>query len=83
MVTREEVPTQIRNLFNFADIDRDGMVDMFYVNQQADNSGISITIHYNALKNADAGRERQKITGVEDALLTISNVCSPTDRNVT
>ena len=35
---------------------------------------------YNALKNADYGRDRTKLTGVEDALSTVANVCSPTDR---
>ena len=83
LVTREEIPNGIRSMFNFADLDRDGMMDMFYVNQQADANGIGLTVHYNALKNADAYRERNKLVGVEDALFTISNVCSPPNRNVT
>ena len=80
LATREEVPNMIKNMFNFADVDKDGMVDMFYVNRQADTSGINLTVHYNALKNADYGRDRTKFTGVEDALSTVANVCSPPDR---
>ena len=57
LVTREEVPEQIHNLINFADIDRDGMIDMFYVNLQADSNGIGMTIHYNQLKNAEMERK--------------------------
>ena len=67
-------------MLNFADIDRDGMIDMFYVNSQADSNGISMTIHYNALKNADADREKPKVSQVSDALLVINNVCSATNR---
>ena len=32
LVSREAVPDNIGNMFYFTDIDRDGMVDMFYVN---------------------------------------------------
>ena len=59
-MSREEVPEQIHNLFNFADIDRDGMIDMFYVNMHADVNGINMVVHYNALKNAEANSERNK-----------------------
>ena len=66
-------------MFNFADIDRDGMIDMFYVGMQADSTGVNMVVHYNALKNADADRDRAKVAGVEDALHVIGNVCSPTN----
>lgn len=79
LVQREEVPEQIHNLFNFADIDRDGMVDMFYVNNQADSNGINLVVHYNGLKNVDASRSESK---VPDALIVISNVCAATDRPI-
>ena len=59
------------------------MVDMFYVNWLADSTGINLVVHYNALKNADADREKIKISTVADALSTITNVCSATDRPVT
>ena len=39
-----------------------------------------MTIHYNALKNADAEREKPKVSQVSDALLVINNVCSATNR---
>ena len=61
LVSREEVPEQIHNLFNFADIDRDGMIDLFYVNMHADLNGINMVVHYNGLKNAEASNERNKI----------------------
>ena len=32
LVSREELPDNIGNMVYFNDIDRDGMVDMFYVN---------------------------------------------------
>ena len=81
-MSREEVPEQIHNLFNFADIDRDGMVDMFYVNMQADSNGINMVVHYNALKNADAEKEKSKFAEVSDALLVVDTVCSAPDRSV-
>ena len=82
LVSREEVPEQIHNIFNFADIDRDGMVDMFYVNMQADSNGIGMVVHYNALKNENVEKERTKASEVSDAFLVINNVCSPTDRPI-
>ena len=41
-----------------------------------------MVVHYNALKNADANKERTKITDVSDALLVINNVCSAPDRPI-
>ena len=58
------------------------MVDMFYVNMQADSNGINMVVHYNALKNADADKEKSKFADVSDALLVVNNVCSATDRPV-
>ncbi len=58
------------------------MIDMFYVAMQADSTGINMVVHYNALKNADADRDRAKVAGVEDALHVIGNVCSPTNRPI-
>ena len=58
------------------------MIDMFYVNMQADSTGINMVVHYNALKNADANKVKAKISEVSDALYVINNVCSPTDRPI-
>ena len=55
------------------------MIDMFYVNMQADSNGINMVVHYNALNNTDASRDESKVS---DALLVINNVCAPTDRPV-
>jgi len=41
-----------------------------------------MVVHYNALKNADAAREKRKITEVSDALIVISNVCSLPNRPI-
>ena len=53
LASREEVPDLTHNLIQFADLDRDGMVDMFYANVQADSKGLGVTIHYNGLLNAE------------------------------
>ena len=82
LISREEVPEQIHNLFNFADIDRDGMIDMFYVNMQSDSAGINMVVHYNGLKNADAEKEKSNVHKVSDALLVINQVCSAPDRPI-
>ena len=55
---------------------------MFYVNMQADSTGINMVIHYNALKNADTEKGDNNRIEVADALLIISNVCSATDRPI-
>ena len=41
-----------------------------------------MVVHYNALKNADANKERTKFSEVSDALTVVTNVCSAPDRNV-
>ena len=61
----------------FEDIDRDGMVDMFYMDRSAD--GIILNIHYNRLLNADREKDKNKI---ESAFSVITQVCSDTDRPV-
>ena len=58
------------------------MIDLFYVNMQADLNGINMVVHYNGLKNAEASNERNKIQEVSDALLVVNNVCSAPDRSV-
>ena len=47
LVTREEVPSQTNNLFYFADIDRDAMVDMLFVTK----NDLSLHVYYNKLVN--------------------------------
>ena len=61
----------------FEDIDRDGMVDMLYMDSSAD--GIVMNIHYNRLLNADRDKDKNKI---ESAFSVITQVCSDTDRPV-
>jgi len=47
LISRDEVPQGSGNLFQFADIDRDGMIDMLYVN----SNNLNLTVHYNKLLN--------------------------------
>ena len=48
LVSRELIPDTQKNLFSFADIDRDGMVDMLYLEKSA-TDGLDLVIHYNQL----------------------------------
>jgi len=43
LVSREEIPT--KSVFKFTDIDRDGMIDMVFLNE------LNVNIHYNRLPN--------------------------------
>lgn len=47
LVSREEIPSSTSNLFHFADVDRDGMVDMLLVTK----NDLSLHIYYNKLIN--------------------------------
>jgi hypothetical protein len=47
LVSREEVPSLSNNLFYFADLDRDAMVDMLF----ATKNDLSLHIYYNKLVN--------------------------------
>lgn len=49
LVTREEIPSGIHNMFALADVDRDGMIDMVYLKD--DRSPMTLYTHYNRLKN--------------------------------
>lgn len=45
LVTREEIPSGMRNLFSLVDVDRDGMVDMVYLKDDS----MQLYTHYNRL----------------------------------
>jgi hypothetical protein len=47
LVSREEVPAHTSNLFAFADIDRDAMVDMLFITR----NDLSLNVYYNHLLN--------------------------------
>jgi hypothetical protein len=47
LVAREEVPAHTSNLFSFADIDRDAMVDMLFITR----NDLSLNVYYNHLPN--------------------------------
>jgi len=77
LVSREKLPDWTGNLVNFADMDNDGMIDMFYVDRMS-NDGLNLYIHYNKLENVDRAKNKNII---EDAFKVISEVCSATDRS--
>lgn len=45
LVAREEVPPQTNNLFSFADVDRDAMVDLLFITK----NDLSLHVYYNKL----------------------------------
>lgn len=47
LVAREEIPASSNNLFHFADIDRDAMIDMLFVTK----NDLNLNIYYNKLLN--------------------------------
>jgi len=47
LIVREEVPAYTNNLFTFADIDRDAMVDLLFVTK----NDLSLHIYFNKLPN--------------------------------
>jgi hypothetical protein len=44
---REEIPAYTNNLFHFADVDRDAMVDMIFVTR----NDLTLNVYYNKLLN--------------------------------
>lgn len=77
LVDRQELPSSTGNLVQFEDIDRDGMIDMLYVDRN--DYGLTLNVHYNRLLNADREKDKNKI---ESAFSVIAAVCSDTDRPV-
>jgi hypothetical protein len=45
LVTREEVPSSTNNIFTFADVDRDAMVDMLFITK----NDLSLHVYFNKL----------------------------------
>jgi hypothetical protein len=45
LVAREEIPANLNNLFHFADVDRDAMVDMIFFSK----NDMSINVYFNKL----------------------------------
>ena len=62
-----------KNLFSFTDVDRDGMVDMIYVEQGPDN--VNMYVHFNKLLNADRETPSEGGFGVK-------HICSSTIRPI-
>jgi len=47
LASREEIPSTTNNLFHFADVDRDAMVDMLFVTK----NDLSLHVYHNKLQN--------------------------------
>ena len=77
LVDRQELPSSTGNLVQFEDIDRDGMIDMLYVDRN--DYGLTLNVHYNKLLNADREKDKNKI---ESAFSVIASVCSDTGRPI-
>ncbi len=66
---REEIPPASSNMFHFADIDRDGMVDMLFMTKQ----DLSFHLYYNKLQSI------QPIRGIS---LDQLGLCHPANRPI-
>ena len=74
LVAREEIPENA--LFQFKDVDRDGMIDMVYTNPK----DLSLNIHFNHLQNE---LRAQESTSQGIHLFKPKNVCASTQRAIT
>jgi hypothetical protein len=78
LVTREEIPSGIHNLFSLADVDRDGMIDLVYLKD--DRSPMTLYTHYNRLKNQQFAANQKTMT--PGLGFTVKNICAPTNRPI-
>ena len=71
---RDEVPSQTYNMFQFTDVDRDGMVDMLFMTK----SDLSLHIFYNKLGQAYSTKRKlchesnRSMSKIKDVLSTFS-----------
>lgn len=78
LVTREEIPSGMHNTFTFADVDRDGMVDMLYLKD--DRSPMTLYTHYNRLKNMQFQPGQKTLT--PGLGFSVKNVCAAPNRPI-
>lgn len=79
LVTREEVPSQTNNLFSFADIDRDAMVDMLFVTK----NDLSLHIYFNKLINQQQiMQQKGTTTSSQTTAFGLKKLCADTNRAV-
>jgi hypothetical protein len=78
LVTREEIPSGIHNLFALTDIDRDGMVDMVYLKD--DRSPMTLYTHYNRLKNQQFAANQKTMT--PGLGFSVKNICAAPNRPI-
>jgi hypothetical protein len=76
-----------QHLFEFADIDRDGLIDMIYL---TDTQGMNFIVNYNMLKSSNHMKELNKIDkkskidfdNIKSQIQVIKNICNPTNRGL-
>ncbi|TNV73941.1 hypothetical protein FGO68_gene2124 [Halteria grandinella] len=79
LVTRQEVPVQANNIFSFADIDRDAMVDMMFVNKK----DLKLHVYYNKLQNQQVLMQQKGSTSQsQTTAFGLKKLCSATNRPV-
>ena len=79
-MSRVEIPSSTNNLFYFADIDRDSLVDMLFVTK----NDMRLHIYYNKLLNVYEERNgpASGVGSLEPKAFGMKNLCAPTNRQV-
>ena len=72
-MVREEIPSSTNNLFHFADVDRDSMVDMLFVTK----NDLSLNIYYNKLPN-----QQHSTTNSGSSSFGFTQICADTNRPI-
>lgn len=78
LVSRTELPSSTNNLFYFADIDRDSLVDMLFVTK----NDMSLHIYYNKLLSLYQQRNQKGEVMTEGKGFGMKNLCAQTNREV-
>jgi hypothetical protein len=64
-------------MFHFADLDRDGMIDMLYTSKNAALTQMELSIHYNRLLNL-----QKEIDSKNFSAFGYKNICASTTRPI-
>ncbi|CDW73884.1 UNKNOWN [Stylonychia lemnae] len=75
LVSREEIPSSTNNLFHFADVDRDAMIDMLFVTK----NDLSLHVYHNKLQNLQNTLNQQGQSGLGQ---NFKQVCADTNRPI-
>lgn len=72
-------------MFEFADIDRDGLLDMVFL---TDTGGMNFIVNYNMLKSPsqlriEKNKQKKDFEDIQTSMKVIRNLCAPTNRPMT